>query len=102
METRKQVVGDVWFITASSIDKHFFTSGRVLDHHNGSYSAFVFAGWNGTAVIKVKLLYTSHAANFIDSNYWPISVPRVYWSAHFKEGNKTETINVLHRDCFVE
>ena len=87
----KTTGGDVWCITAYSINKHFFTSGRVLDHQNGSYSAFVFAGWNSKAVIKVKLLYTSHAANFIENNYWSLSVPRVYWTAHFKEGDKTET-----------
>ncbi|XP_072015095.1 NXPE family member 3-like [Amphiura filiformis] len=89
--------GDVWFVTASSVDDKFYTSGRVLDHLNGTYSVYLFAGWTNTPTIKVKLVYTSHAAHFIENSYWTTPLPRVYWSAHFIQGNRTESSK-----CYIE
>ncbi len=93
----KTIGGDLWFVTVSPINKgSFYTSGRVFDHQNGSYSAYVFAGWKKTAFIKIKLAYSSHAAYFMDK-FWISDEHSLFWKAHYIQGNITESTV-----CYIE
>ena len=93
----KTTGGDTWHIYVSSVDEQFYTTGRFYDHHNGSYSVFIFGGWNKTATIQVKLAFTSHATNYLNTIYWPSTEYLHYWNGTFSDGNKTEFVT-----CYLE
>ena len=81
--------GDLWFITAKSDADSFYTSGHVFDHHNGSYSAYILSGWSDNITLSIKLAYSSHTTNFLESVWTNPTRPQIYWKAHFVRGNIT-------------
>ena len=61
--------GDFRYVLAASPDKLFRTVARVVDHHNGSYSAFFVAPEVGTINLKVTLVHPSDAVRWLKDVY---------------------------------
>ncbi|XP_033645333.1 NXPE family member 4-like [Asterias rubens] len=94
-EGRNQVTGgDFWFpVLTTDVGaypaKGGRTAGKVVDHKNGSYSVFFYAGWEGTAYVHVKLAASSKATKWLQQKYWPHE-KRVFWEGEFSSNIASE------------
>ncbi|XP_033644967.1 NXPE family member 4-like [Asterias rubens] len=106
-EGRNQVTGgDFWFpVLTGDVGaypvKGGRTAGRVVDHKNGTYSVFFYAGWEGIAYVHMTLAATSEATTWLRTKYWP-SERLAFWDGEFSgastlDGQKTTEIT----SCFL-
>ncbi|XP_070574157.1 NXPE family member 4-like [Ptychodera flava] len=77
--------GDFWYATMSTEDRNFRTSGRFLDHGNGSYSLHFYCGFKGLMNINITLVYPAETVNWLNEVYRP-SERRVTWKGLFRDG----------------
>ncbi|XP_038050440.1 NXPE family member 1-like [Patiria miniata] len=88
--------GDFWYATLATKGGGS-TSGRVLDHANGSYSVYFFAGWSGKASIHITMVHPSEAVDYLVQTVWN-AYDRINWLGRFEDGvNKSTTSCVLRR-----
>ncbi|XP_070547799.1 NXPE family member 3-like [Ptychodera flava] len=83
------VSGDFFFAVMSSTKQKKSTTGRIIDHTNGSYSVFFYAGWSGTADIAVTLVHPRAAVDWIE-NHYRTEERHVEWNAWYRNGTRTE------------
>ncbi|XP_022093725.1 NXPE family member 1-like [Acanthaster planci] len=87
--------GDFWCATLTTKGGGY-TAGRVLDHSNGSYSVYFFAGWSGTANIDVTLVHPSETVDYLVHTVWH-AYDRIVWLGRFEEGDKKSTTTCVLR-----
>nr|XP_006826006.1 PREDICTED: NXPE family member 3-like [Saccoglossus kowalevskii] len=68
---RRQSGGDFFFAVMSNSLMWKSTTGRVVDYHNGTYSVYFFAGWQGNAYVYVTLVHPAQAIRWIEHVYRP-------------------------------
>ncbi|XP_054751905.2 NXPE family member 3-like [Lytechinus pictus] len=61
--------GDFWFVTVASIDGYFRSAARLVDHQNGSYSAYFLAPRPGRLNLQVILGYPSDTVRWLSEVY---------------------------------
>ena len=45
------------------------TSGRILDHHNGTYSMYFVAAWSGKVNVNVTLVHPGESIHYLRHTY---------------------------------
>ncbi|XP_033638087.1 NXPE family member 3-like [Asterias rubens] len=67
------------------------TAGHFVDHTNGTYSAYFYAGWSGQATLSIVRVFTREAVTFLKDVMWNAE-DRVVWQGFFYvEGTNTST-----------
>ncbi|XP_015252605.1 PREDICTED: NXPE family member 3-like [Cyprinodon variegatus] len=86
----KKSGGDVLFARLHNPTVHAGVVGKVLDHHNGSYTAVFSLLWEGSAQVEVILIHSSEAVNAIERVN--LEYPgRIFFRSVFRSGSVTET-----------
>ncbi|XP_022098568.1 NXPE family member 3-like [Acanthaster planci] len=75
--------GDFWFATLATKQNSSGTAGRIIDHDNGTYSAYFTVGWPGSVALEVRLVHPSHVAAVMTSVIWN-ERDRVEWTGRFQ------------------
>ena len=63
--------GDFWFALLHTPNFNFSTSGTVIDHDNGTYSIYFYAGVEGTLNINITLVHPAEALSWLRDVYIP-------------------------------
>ncbi|XP_070539549.1 NXPE family member 2-like [Ptychodera flava] len=87
--------GDLWYATMYDQKSKFGTMGKVVDHNNGTYSVYFYAGNAGTVAFRFVLVLQREAIMF-QRNVLRTTEMRAAWTGTFVSGNVTETSN-----CFL-
>ncbi|XP_070556419.1 NXPE family member 1-like [Ptychodera flava] len=82
--------GDLLRATLFNKDDKFATMGRIVDHENGSYTAYFYAGYAGKVSVEVVLALQREAIQWQD-NVFRKSEPRAWWVGKFIQGDTNET-----------
>ncbi|XP_077994484.1 NXPE family member 4-like [Glandiceps talaboti] len=81
--------GDFYFAVMVNAEKRKATAGRVVDHSNGTYNVYFYAGWSGHANITIILRHPGEEVDWIQRVVRP-QERRVRWIGNFKDGKKQE------------
>ena len=96
--------GDFLFAVMSTNQPHqASTAGRIVDHNNGTYSAYFYAAWSGNAELNITLVHPSKAVYFLRDTFWNIG-PKVFWSATFENMTsraELERTNTFDTVCWI-
>ena len=82
---------------ASVINPRASTAGHMVDHSNGTYSVYFYAGWVGQATLSITRVLTREAVTFIEKDLWDAD-DRVVWQGYFKtmdNGGSLEDYNQM-------
>ena len=92
MNMRKLRGGDFWSVVMSSLslNVNLSTSAEVIDHENGTYSSWLYAGWPGKAKITVKLVHPRQAVQYLRSITDNVNTSNQYWNTTFTNGNQSD------------
>ncbi|XP_038050441.1 NXPE family member 4-like [Patiria miniata] len=91
--------GGVWYAFLSSkSNPKASTAGRVVDHKNGSYSIYAYAGWAGTGTLTVTRALDNDAVDYMNNTIWPAE-GRGVWKGIFQapKGNTASSTCRLTR-----
>ncbi|XP_077993146.1 NXPE family member 3-like [Glandiceps talaboti] len=88
--------GDLWRVTMYNQRNKFATSGKVVDHNNGTYSVRVYAGSGGTMTLKFTLVLQREAILWLENVYRKTEM-KAAWFGIFKQGKVTEKQN-----CYIQ
>ncbi|XP_070405486.1 NXPE family member 3 isoform X2 [Nothobranchius furzeri] len=86
----KKTGGDVLFARLYSQKLHAGVAGQVVDHLNGSYSAFFSLLWEGSAQVEVTLVHPSEAVTVLQK-LTQEQPDRIYFQSLFSSGSVSQT-----------
>ncbi|XP_008399528.1 NXPE family member 3-like isoform X2 [Poecilia reticulata] len=82
--------GDVLLARLHNSTFHAGVAGHVVDHRNGSYSAFFSLLWEGRAQVEVVLVHPSEAVTVLQK-LTEEQPGRIYFQSLFRSGSVSET-----------
>ncbi|XP_007571340.1 NXPE family member 3-like isoform X2 [Poecilia formosa] len=86
----KKSGGDVLLARLHNSTFHAGVAGHVVDHRNGSYSAFFSLLWEGRAQVEVVLVHPSEAVTVLQK-LTEEQPDRIYFKSLFQSGSVSET-----------
>ncbi|XP_032445756.1 NXPE family member 3-like [Xiphophorus hellerii] len=86
----KKSGGDVLLARLHNSAFHAGVAGHVVDHRNGSYSAFFSLLWEGRAQVEVVLVHPSEAVTVLQK-LTKEQPDRIYFNSLFRSGSVSET-----------
>uniref|UniRef100_A0A3B5MLG7 NXPE C-terminal domain-containing protein n=1 Tax=Xiphophorus couchianus TaxID=32473 RepID=A0A3B5MLG7_9TELE len=86
----KKSGGDVLLARLHNSTFHAGVAGHVVDHRNGSYSAFFSLLWEGQAQVEVVLVHPSEAVTVLQK-LTEEQPDRIYFNSLFWSGSVSET-----------
>lgn len=59
--------GDIWAVLVkSATNEGTSTVGKTIDHGNGTYTSYIYSGWQGNSTVHVTLLFPSEAVSLLE------------------------------------
>ncbi|XP_002733001.2 NXPE family member 4-like [Saccoglossus kowalevskii] len=87
--SQRRYGGDIWIAKMYNTDFNFGTTGKVIDHNNGTYSVYFYAGWSGTVTLEILLALQREAITWMKTFHRP-QEHRVLWIGIFDDGKRIE------------
>lgn len=88
--------GDYFTVVITQESQNASTTAEIIDHSNGTYTAYAYAGWAGKSSITVTLVNPSDAIYYLRYNYTLLS-HRAGFVGIFQRNNVTERTN-----CYIQ
>ncbi|XP_077984580.1 NXPE family member 3-like [Glandiceps talaboti] len=88
---------DFWYAIMYNELQKTRIAGRVLDHHNGTYSVYFYATWTGYAFIDITLVHIGKATQWLREVYWP-KENKIFWTGHFREEERMEQTHCVQSE----
>ena len=71
MGRRRREGGDFWFATLYNKYSTYSTAGHVIDHRNGTYTIYFYAGFSDTLYINITLVHPRETLEWLIEKYIP-------------------------------